>query len=143
MIRQLFLVKTDRQRLKTSRPKKTFSPTFPQFLMKSPINLDNNLPYFQKISVHFFNLREISRFDSFLTVKKLSKRDISPKSKKYAEIFWKCGRLSSIFIGDFIKNCGQEGANGFFWPRSFQSLTVSFDKKELTNQKFSFPKTQY
>ena len=102
--------------------------------------MDNNLPYFQKIFVYFFDLGEISRFDSFLTVKKLSKRDISPKSKKYTKIFCKYGRLSSIFIGDFIKNCGQEGANGFFWPRSFQSLTVSFDKKELTNQKFLYLK---
>ena len=88
LIRQLFLVKTDRQRLKTSRPKKKpFAPSCPQFLMKSPINMDDNLPYFQKISASFFDLGEISRFDSFLTVKKLSKRDISPKSKKYAEIF--------------------------------------------------------
>ena len=87
LIRQLFLVKTDRQRLKTSRPKKTISPTFPQFLMKSPINMDDNLPYFQKISAPFFDLGEISHFDSSLTVKKLSKRDISPKSKKDTEIF--------------------------------------------------------
>ena len=31
----------------------------------------------------------------------------------------------------------------FFWPISSQSLTVSFDKKKLVNQKISFPKTQY
>ena len=84
LIRQLFLVKTDRQTLKTSTQKKTI---FPQFLMKFPINMDDNLPYFQKISAPFFDLGEISRFDSFLTVKKLSKQDIFPKSKKGAEIF--------------------------------------------------------
>ena len=123
--------------------KKPFAPSCPQFLMKSPINMDDNLPHFQKISAYFFDLGEISRFDSFLTVKKLSKRDISLKSKKCTEIFWKYGRLLSIFIGDFIKNWGKVGENGFFWPRSFQSLTVSFDKKESANQKISFPKTQY
>ena len=64
----------------------------------------------------------------FLTVKKLSKRDISPKSKKGTEIFSKCRTFSIIFIGDFIKNWGQVGALGFFWPKSFQSLTVIFDK---------------
>ena len=143
MIWQLFLVKSDCQRLKTSRPKNPCARPCPQFLMKSPINMDDNLPYFQKIFVYFFDLGEISCFDSFLTVKKLSKRDISPKSKIAAEIFWKYGRLSTIFIGDFIKNCGKWWENVFFGPRSFQSLTVSFDKKELANQKISFPKTQY
>ena len=113
--------------------------------MKSPINMDNNLPYFQKIFVYFFDLGEISRFDSFLTVlvKKLSKRNISPKSKNNTKIFCKYGRLSSIFIGDFIKNWGQGVALGFFWPQSFHSLTVIFDKKKLANQKILFPKTQY
>ena len=48
-----------------------------------------------------------------------------------------------MFIGDCIKKWGQEGELGFFWRQSFQSLTVSFDKKELANQKISFPKTQY
>ena len=101
--------------------------------MKSPINMDDNLPHFQKISAYFFDLGEISRFDSFLTVKKLSKRDISPKSKKGTEIFSKCRTFSIIFIGDFIKNWGQVGALGFFWPQSFHPLTVIFDKKKLAN----------
>ena len=111
--------------------------------MKSPINMIENVLHFEKISVPFFDLGEISRFDSFLTVKKLSKQDISPKSKKYTKIFCKYGRLSSIFIGDFIKNWGQGVALGFFWPQSFHSLTVIFDKKKLANQKILFPKTQY
>ena len=73
LICQLFLVKTDRQRLKTSRPKKPFAPSSPQSLMKSPINMNDNVLHFEKIFVLFFDLGEISRFDSFLTVKKPSK----------------------------------------------------------------------
>ena len=124
---------------KLGGPKKPSAPPCPQFLMKSPINMIENVLHFEKI--------EISRFDSFFdrqkTVKKLSKQDISPKSKKYTKIFCKYGRLSSIFIGDFIKNWGQGVALGFFWPQSFHSLTVIFDKKKLANQKILFPKTQY
>ena len=33
--------------------------------MKSPINMNENVPHFEKISVLFFDLGEISRFDSF------------------------------------------------------------------------------
>ena len=36
LIRQLFLVKTDRQRLKTSRPKKTIFPHFPPIFDEIP-----------------------------------------------------------------------------------------------------------
>ena len=95
-------------------------------------------PKNEKIIGRSLNLRNLPK-----SVKKLSKRDISTKSKKYTKIFCKYGRLSSIFIGDFIKNWGQGVALGFFWPQSFHSLTVIFDKKKLANQKILFPKTQY
>ena len=133
--------------MKTLRPKKTKCPHLPPIFDEIPNKYDRKCSTFWKNLIPFFWFRrDISFwqfFDSFLTVKKLSKRDISPKSKKYTNIFCKYGRLSSIFIGDFIKNWGQGVALGFFWPQSFHSLTVIFDKKKLANQKILFPKTQY
>ena len=138
-----FLSKMTVKVQKLQRQKKPSAPPCPQFLMKSPINMIENVLHFEKISEPFFDLSEISRFDSFFDRQKLSKRDISPKSKKGTEIFSKCRTFSIIFIGDFIKNWGQGVALGFFWPQSFHSLTVIFDKKKLANQKILFPKTQY
>ena len=71
--------------------KKPFSRPCPQFLMKSPINMDDNLPYFQKISAPFFDLGEISRFDSFLTVfwrSKNCQNKISPLNQKSTQRFF-------------------------------------------------------
>ena len=109
--------------------------------------MDNNLPYFQKIFVPFFDLGEISRFDSFLTVKKLSKNcqnKISPLNQKSTQRFFvNMEDYHPYLLGISSKIVGRDGKMVFFWPRSFQSLTVSFDKKELTNQNFFFPKPQY
>ena len=47
--------------------------------------MNDNVPHFEKISVLFFDLGKISCFDSFLTVKKLSKNcqnEISPLNQK-------------------------------------------------------------
>ena len=48
-----------------------------------------------------------------------------------------------MFIVDFIKKWGQEGALGFFRRQSFHPILVIFDKKELANQKISFPKIKF
>ena len=48
-----------------------------------------------------------------------------------------------MFIGNFIKKWGQEGELGFFWRQSFHPILVIFDKKELGNQKISFPKIKF
>ena len=61
--------------------KKPISLSCPQFLMKSQINMNEDVPNFEKISVLFFDLGEISRFDSFLTIKKTVK-------KKYLFLDW-------------------------------------------------------
>ena len=133
--------------MKTLRPKKTKCPHLPPIFDEIPNKYDRKCSTFWKnLSTIFWFRRDISFwqfFDRQKTVKKLSKQDISPKSKKYTKIFCKYGRLSSIFIGEFIKNWGQGVALGFFWPQSFHSLTVIFDKKKLANQKILFPKTQY
>ena len=51
--------------LKFGRQKNAFSPTFPQLLMKSPINIDIGAPIFQKISWGFFDLGQKSQFQDF------------------------------------------------------------------------------
>ena len=73
LIRQFLLVKNDRQRLKTE--KKVIAPTCPQILMISPINMDTNVPYFQKISRPFFDLGKIFSFDSFFDGQKIVKTE--------------------------------------------------------------------
>ena len=51
-----FHVKNDRNLLKIHFPKKQCSPTFPQFLMKSPKNMDDNGPDSKKTSEPVFDL---------------------------------------------------------------------------------------
>ena len=51
--------------LKFGLQKNAFSPTFPQLLMKSPINIDIRGPSFQKISGGFFDLGQKSHFQDF------------------------------------------------------------------------------
>ena len=51
--------------LKFGRQKNAFSTTFPQLLMKSPINIDIRHPIFQKISRGFFDLGQKSQFQDF------------------------------------------------------------------------------
>ena len=127
--------------------KKPSATPCPQFLMKSPINMDDILPYWQKIFVYFFDLGEISCFDSFLTVfwrSKNCQNEISPLNQKSIQRFFEnMEDYYPYLLGISSKIGGKWGKMVFFWPRSFQSLTVSFDKKELANQKISFPKTQY
>ena len=74
--------------------------------------MDDNLPYLQKIFVYFFDLGEISRFDSFLTVKNSSKLIYSLKSKKGTEIFFEY--VTSYLLGISSKIGGEWGNMDFF-----------------------------
>ena len=70
--------------------------------------------------------------------------EISPLDQKSLRRFFENMEDYHLYLlGISSKIVGKDGKMFFFWPRSFQSLTVSFDKKELANQKISFPKTQY
>ena len=52
--RKFFMSENVQFWLKSQRPKNPCSPTFPQFLLISPININKNVTEFQKISVDFF-----------------------------------------------------------------------------------------
>ena len=80
--------------------------------------MDDNLPYLQKIFVYFFDLGEISRFDSFLTVKKLSKNcqnKISPLNQKSIQRFFEnMEDYYPYLLGISSKIGGKWGKMGFF-----------------------------
>ena len=82
--------------------------------------MDDNLPYFQKIFVYFFDLGEISRFDSFLTVKKLSKNcqnKISPLNQKSTQRFFvNMEDYHPYLLGISSKIGGKWGNIDFFQP---------------------------
>ena len=66
LIRQLFLVKTDRQRLKTSRPKKTICPLLPTIFDEIPNKYDRKCSTFWKNLIPFFLLK-LQQFFSTLS----------------------------------------------------------------------------
>ena len=97
---QFLLVKTDRQRLKSSRPKKHMFPHFPSILMKSPIDINKNGKNFQKSSWSFFHLGEQFHFNKFFGCQ---------------------NEITCLFvlIGDFIKNWGKVGEHKIFCHEVF------------------------
>ena len=85
--------------------------------------MNDNVPHFEKISVLFFDLGEISRFDSFLTVKKLSKNcqnEISRlNQKKGMRFFQNVEHFLSYLLGISSKIGGKWGHLVFFGLKVF------------------------
>ena len=117
-------------------------PLAPQFLMKSPINMNDNVPHFEKISVPFFDLGEISCFDSFLTVKKLSKNcqnEISRLNQKMVlRFFQNVEHFLSYLLGISSKIGGKWGHLVFFGLKVFILWRSFLTRKNWRIKKFFF-----
>ena len=85
--------------------------------------MNDNVPHFEKISVLFFDLGEISRFDSFLTVKKPSKNcqnEISRLNQKMGmRFFQNVEHFLSYLLGISSKIGGKWGHLVFFGLKVF------------------------
>ena len=91
--------------------------------------MNDNVPHFEKISVLFFDLGEISRFDSFLTVKKLSKNcqnKISPLNQKSTQRFFvNMEDYHPYLLGISSKIVGKDGKIVFLAKFLFLKLNTS------------------
>ena len=124
--------------------KKPSAPTCPQFLMKSPINMIENVLHFEKISVPFFDLGEISRFDSFLTVfwrSKNCQNKISPLNQKTVRRFFEnMEDYHPYLLGISSKIGGKWGKMVFFGLEVFNLWRSVLTRKSWRIKKFLFLK---
>ena len=94
--------------------------------MKSPINMNENVPHFEKISVLFFDLGEISRFDSFFDRQKTVKTRYLAQIKKRHKYFLKIWNIVIHIYWGFHQKLGARGDTWFFLASKLSSFDGHF-----------------